>query len=398
NPVEQVTDTVAVRVITYSITDRDRVAELIRGRLAVKDGEDKSPGAGRPHHRRGYDCRHIVVVGESPDAEAGWLISGGELARYFEEFGGLEIQIRTVAAHAWAEFEHERRYKGAQYDAIGEQDQKTIDQLFGAAADARSALDETFVAIDLLLANPTTREYPVARESGGDSVPVGGGSATPIDPAKMKDFLAKRFPDAEVASEAGVKFACDLVSASGLDTIEALGSALDAVDSEQVQSLMSAGRSVTRVRRLDDELLACYGQRYIENTGHVGSVKTRARQLEWRYDRLRGKTRYLMYSFRGADCPEDLRSTLFPAAGAVREVARIIADSQGTVDIRIPDAVSTSDNLPEGTRSKRVRLANGGSLWVATNLNREASERLIRELLSRAENMDLQVLKDGEPI
>lgn len=395
DPVEQVTDTVAARIITYSITDRDRVAELIRGRLVVKPGEDKCPGDGRPHGRRGYDCRHIVVSGESPDSGAGWLILGGKLARYFDEFGGLEIQVRTVAAHAWAEFEHERRYKSVQYGAIGQKDQETIDQLFGAAADARSALDETFVAIDRLLANPTVGERPVAPSDSSESV---DDRATPVDSEQMTAFLADRFPDAEVASDNGVWFACELVLACGLSSIEALEAALDAVDSEQVQSLMSTTRTVTRVRRLDDELLACYGQQYIENTGDVGLVKTRQQQLEWRYDRLRGKTRYSMYSLQGADCPEHLRSTLLPAARVVREVARIVADSQGVGCVSIPDAVSSTDDLPERTRPKSVRLSNGASLWVATNLNRASSEALTRDLLSRADSLDLQVLKEGEPI
>src|SRR5699024_4486610 len=74
-----------------------------------------------------------------------------------------EIQIRTVASHAWAEFEHSRRYKGVGYRKVSEHDRETIDQLFGAAADARSALDETFTAIDRVLANPSLQPHSRSR-------------------------------------------------------------------------------------------------------------------------------------------------------------------------------------------------------------------------------------------
>ncbi|WP_457963024.1 hypothetical protein [Arthrobacter sp. D1-29] len=53
DPVQQVTDTVAIRIITYSNTDRERTSELIRGRFVVKDGEDRNPGDEKPVRLRG---------------------------------------------------------------------------------------------------------------------------------------------------------------------------------------------------------------------------------------------------------------------------------------------------------------------------------------------------------
>lgn len=400
DPVAEVTDTVAVRVITYSVTDRNRVAELIRDRFVVKDGEDRCPGDVYPTDRRGYDCQHLVVTGEKTDLGPGWLVSGGKLSQYFERFGGLEIQIRTVAAHAWAEFEHDRRYKGAQYNRLGDHDQSTIDRLFGAAADARRALDEVFDAIDRLLANPTLGEGEIERPDDSDLEDVDTAEfTTPISVESIRRFLEDRYRDDEPASEAGVEFACELVSACGIETTERLQLVLETVDSEEIRSLMSIDRAVTRVRRLDDDLLARYGARYIEMTGDIGRVATRRRQLEWRFDRLRGKTRYSMYAIQGTDCPDDLRTLLLPAARAVREVARAVADTLGADTVTIDDAVSTSNDLPSRVRAKKVTLANGESIWVATNLARDYSEQLLRQLLGRAEGrMDLEVLKDGQAI
>lgn len=284
DPLREVTDTVAVRVITYSVTDRDRVTELIRDRFDVI--EDRNPGLEKDASKRGYDSHHFIVTGEQ--IPTGWLRADGDLHAYFEKFNGLEVQIRTVAAHAWAEFEHARRYKGASYRAIGEEDVATIDQLFGAAADARRALDEIFAAIDRLLANPAgtagLRPSPAA-EIGALPPAI----RTGVDVATLADFLADKYPNAKEATDRGLNFACELVAACGLESIEELDVALSAVDTERVQHLMETDVPVTRVRRLDDDLLALFQETYVEKTGDVGAVRTRRQQLGWRFDRIRNK-------------------------------------------------------------------------------------------------------------
>lgn len=297
DPVRQVTDTVAVRIITFSLTERDRVLELVRERFDV--AEDRNPGddPNRDPRRRGYDCHHLVITGEKPGEPSGWLTAGGALARYFDLFGGLEVQIRTVAAHAWAEYEHAKRYKGTVYAAVSEQDKFLIDQLFGAAADARRALDEIFVAIDHILANPSSSGATVTPDESGDAGPRSGTDGepsqgqpgTPIDPKSLAEFLAARYPDDEQPSDKGVAFALELVQAMGIRTIEGLGKTLPPGRGGRVRQLMDTNVPVTTVRRLDDELLARFGEEYIEVTGLIGNHASRRNQLEWRYDRLRGK-------------------------------------------------------------------------------------------------------------
>lgn len=293
DPVRQVTDSVAVRIITYSVTDRDRAVELIRNRFSVLPGEDRSPGDSYPSSKRGYDCRHLVVNGEQDEDGSGWLTSGGDLIRYFRSFGGLEIQVRTVAAHAWAEFEHARRYKGEAYDSISRADQETIDGLFGAASDARKSLDETFIAIDRLLANPPSASTEQPHEAGQQNVEHDRAyvaSDAPLSPDGLRDFLERRYSDDNPGSEAGLKFGCDLVEACGIGSIEDLKEALDDIDAERVKRLMNHTVAVTGVRRLDDELLATFGEKYIDATGALGNVTSRHDQLKWRYDRVRGKS------------------------------------------------------------------------------------------------------------
>ncbi|MCY1694466.1 GTP pyrophosphokinase [Curtobacterium sp. SL109] len=401
NPDQQITDTIAVRVITYSNTDRDEVADVVRERFTVMRGEDRNPGLdpNRDERRRGYDCWHIVVTGEQGSEPTGF-IPGGGLGRYFDEFGGVEVQIRTVAAHAWAQFEHARRYKGRAYDAISDQDQQTIDLLFGAASDARRALDETFDAIDRILARPTAT-IPTEGVSDETLKPSARldrpavGASHRVDVAELRDYLASRFPDEKPGSSEGVEFGVELVAACGYETIGALAADLEAVKSDEVRALMDYDVPVTRVRRLDDDLLALFKEEYVQLTGTVGSVKSRAKQLAWRFDRLRGKTGYLRYSFEGEDCPFELRGALLPAAGAFREAVRIIANSIGAEKVLRPSVVSRHDNLPKGARARSVMLDSGEQLFVASNLRADASEGLTTELLQAA-SMDFRLVKDGQ--
>ena len=416
NPRLEVTDTVAVRLIMYSVTDKDRAVELVRERFDV--AEDFNPGDLKDSERRGYDCAHLIVTGEKGTGSRDWMVAGGSLSKYFDRFGGLEIQIRTVASHAWAEFEHSRRYKGTLYEKISEHDRRTIDQLFGAAADARSALDETFTAIERVLANPTRplASYDEEDEGEEDSVALstatdedaGAGTvdddsasrAVPVDVPSLREFLARRFPDDGRGSDKGVEFACELVEACGIRTIQSLGFELGAIDGAEVRELMSTTIDVTRVRRLDDELLAVFGEDYINWTASIGSVGRREDQLRWRFDRLRDKVtlrrRTVTYQLFGADCPSDVVAVKMPAARVVRELAKIIADRRGPESVVLDGDVSVDDDLTPSTRALPVRLDDGSQIWVATNLKRSASERLMRTMVDTSEGLDLRVVRNGE--
>lgn len=397
DPMRETTDIVAIRIITYSKTDRERATELLRGRFLIMPGEDRKPGdekAAKDERLRGYDCNHIVVTAEDPTSETDWLVAGGNLARYFAEFGGLEIQIRTVAGHAWAEFEHARRYKGPLYREISEQDQGTIDQLFGAASDARRALDETFVAIDRILARPSTTDKPEGRADADFPDPPATAVGSDLDVASLAELLKARFPNDELPSTKGMDFGIDVIRASGLHSVEGLEVALDEVDSEQVVRLMDRTVPVTRIRSLDDELLARFGERYIARTKNVGSSPNRERQLEWRFDRLRGKAQYSAYFILGKDLPPDIESGPSPAARTVRALASLTATLSGTEAALITGAISDTNDLLPSVRAREVPVDGSASLWVATNLSREASEDLMRRLLARVEGHDLRVMRD----
>jgi len=391
HPMKDVKDFVAARIITDSVLNREKACGLIRKYLQCV--EESQPGAAEHGERRGYDSVHFIVKGEL--VPTGWMIHDGALEQYFGQFEGLEIQVRTVAAHAWAEFEHEYRYKGTFYDTMGPDDKKTINDLLCQAADDRQRLDDAFDKIVRILAQS---DAVVGQDTAAlDQRTLAETRHDPLTVRAMHDLLEDRFPDDSDASQDGLRFAIELAAACGLNSRTSLSAALDDVDADQVRRLMETTVHVTRVRRLDDELLALCGQRYIDATKTIGSdpwVANREDILRWRYDRLRGKLN--IYQIIGADRPSDLRVPL-SATRALRETVRILADRNGADTVLVPDVVST-EPLPQSLRPREVTLADGTSLWVATKTTLAQSEAILRELLARRGTVDIDVTKSGGPL
>ncbi|MCA7993057.1 hypothetical protein LGM63_20640 [Burkholderia cepacia] len=103
--ISDITDICGVRVITYFEGDVRRVCDILEREFEV-DGEN-SVDKSRPADpdRFGYRSVHFVVS-HSKDRRA---------LREYRRFGSfkVEIQIRSILQHAWAEIEHDMGYKSA---------------------------------------------------------------------------------------------------------------------------------------------------------------------------------------------------------------------------------------------------------------------------------------------
>jgi len=103
DPQAQVTDRIGVRVITYYMDDVDRVTDLLKTEFTIdkKNSEDKRTVLGTSAF--GYRSVHLIAH-----------LSGSRLTS--PEYTSLrdywfEIQVRSLLEHAWAEIEHEVKYK-----------------------------------------------------------------------------------------------------------------------------------------------------------------------------------------------------------------------------------------------------------------------------------------------
>ena len=130
-PLTDITDQVGVRVVTYVLADVDAVAQLLSSQLEVHEDRDmgqETAAAGR----FGYSSRHLLVgLGEDRD-EPG-----------IPPERPASVQIRTVLQHAWAEFEHDVRYKGS----VSAEHAPDFDRRFTLAAGLLELADQQFSAI-----------------------------------------------------------------------------------------------------------------------------------------------------------------------------------------------------------------------------------------------------------
>ncbi|HEU4840277.1 MAG TPA: hypothetical protein VFT09_02515, partial [Ilumatobacteraceae bacterium] len=131
DPLHEVTDQIGVRVITYVHSDVAAVAELLDEELTILDDRDLGEETARAG-RFGYASRHLLVRTDAGDEEHPELV--GERA---------SIQVRTVLQHAWAEFEHDIRYKGN----VPEDAAADLDRRFTLAAGLIEHADREFATI-----------------------------------------------------------------------------------------------------------------------------------------------------------------------------------------------------------------------------------------------------------
>jgi ppGpp synthetase/RelA/SpoT-type nucleotidyltranferase len=104
NPCTDIEDLCAARVIVYTLSDLERVKEAIARQFKLSpEGWDDKGARLVERQTVGYRSLHSVVQLDS---------TRNSLPEY-QDFDGLkaEIQVRTVLQHAWAEIEHDIRYK-----------------------------------------------------------------------------------------------------------------------------------------------------------------------------------------------------------------------------------------------------------------------------------------------
>lgn len=246
DPLSELTDQIGLRVITFLRDDVTTVANLLAEEMQLLDDRDMGQETAR-EGRWGYASRHLVVAVEGEQQPA-------------------SIQVRTVLQHAWAEFEHDIRYKGS----IPEEDAPDLDRRFTLAAGLLELADREFSAIrERLKSSP-----PAAQSEQSDDPRIG----TPV----LATYLGNRFPDAGWSRTEHYAWISGLLLELGIDSLDELDELLACLDTDAVNEKMDYRYPAGAVRRLDDALLARYGERYVGLTGNAHRVA----QLQARLEKL----------------------------------------------------------------------------------------------------------------
>lgn len=254
DPLVEITDQVGLRVITYLRADVDAVANLLAEEMRLLDDQDMGLQTAR-QGRWGYASRHLLfgVEGEQYPAS---------------------IQVRTVLQHAWAEFEHDVRYKGS----VPAEHVSELDRRFTLAAGLLELADREFTEIRerLRLTMTEDQEAEAAGFSRDARIPT----------SVLATYLGNRFPDAGWSRTDHYSWISGLLLELGITSLDALKGVLDSVDTDEINRLMDYRFPPGAVRRLDDALLAIFEDRYITLDGNAHRIPL----LQNRFEKLRKET------------------------------------------------------------------------------------------------------------
>jgi hypothetical protein len=163
------------------------------------------------------------------------------------------VQIRTVLQHAWAEFEHDIRYKGT----IPDEHVPDFDRRFTLAAGLLELADREFSTIRDRLQAGMTEQLPTI----DDDDPR-------ISPRELAAFLAGQYADAGWSRTDHYAWISGLLLELGITSLVELGEVLRPIDAAALTERMGYRYPPGAVRRLDDALLAAFAEKYVELRGN----------------------------------------------------------------------------------------------------------------------------------
>jgi ppGpp synthetase/RelA/SpoT-type nucleotidyltranferase len=170
NPAVQVTDLLAVRIITYFKDHLDSVAARLRELLDVSQAKSRDTRKELAENEFGYRSVHLVARLRLQDAQTRPALG----RRWFE------VQVRSILDHAWSEIEHETIYKS------GIRFSSEVRRRFKAIAASLEVLEDAFSAL--------TAERDKLIQTYRSEYAAGQGLDQPFDVARLQAFLEFSWP------------------------------------------------------------------------------------------------------------------------------------------------------------------------------------------------------------
>ncbi|MCD4533179.1 DUF429 domain-containing protein [Nocardioides sp. cx-169] len=247
DPLREITDQIGVRVITYVHSDVSAVAELLGDQVVVKEDRDLGQETAS-QGRFGYASRHLLIeLDAARERDRAYAALRGRVA---------QVQVRTVLQHAWAEFEHDIRYKGD----VPDEHARDLDRRFTLAAGLLELADQEFSTIRERLRSTG----PVAATLSPDEVV----DDPRIDQRELAAYLAGQYDDAGWSRTDHYAWISGLLLELGITSLDELNDVLRASPGD-LNARMDYRYPPGAVRRLDDALLATYAERYVDLHGNA---------------------------------------------------------------------------------------------------------------------------------
>lgn len=238
NPIEQITDMAAVRIITYFLSTVEEVEAVIREQFEVLQQERK---VSDDPTRFGYQSTHYLVK---------YLNTRTMLPEY-TRFRDLiaEIQVRTILQHAWAEIEHDIQYKSPSVLP------RMIRRRFGALAGLIEIADREFQAID--------DENRAIQVEARRKIDVGGDlEKVEITADSIHAFLDKNYGADGRMSDFSYKWTARLLLDLGFTDLAEVETAIRDYNDDHI-SRVAFGWRQGQLTRFETVLLASMGEAFI---------------------------------------------------------------------------------------------------------------------------------------
>lgn len=253
-------DLVGIRVILFVESDIEAVALALMNQFICHEDEDKT-AVTRKSGAIGYAGRHLTLEVPRENAPIG---CGVYPAQRFE------VQIRTVLQHAWAEFEHDIRYKGT----LGRNAE--ISRAFTMASTLIELADQQFANIsDIVKRLQAESTAPPQKE---ESV---------LDRSSLQAMLDRTFPGNPRSKGIQYDWLVDVLHSNGANTVNDAERLFQAADGAELARRMGYRFPAGQVRIADDYLLQSLGEDYVSATKYLGEDINREGKLRSRLRKMR---------------------------------------------------------------------------------------------------------------
>ena len=247
-------DIVGIRVTTFHSSEIEQLLDVVSDIFTIERVVDKAAETAN-RGGFGYASQHVIGFSET-------------LGR------SVEVQLRTVLQHAWAEFEHDVRYKNPR-NAVDPE----VHRAFTLAAGLIELADEQFDKI----AQITDNELSEAENEEIETRSL---------PALLNRLLGSTYPTSR-ADYYG--WAVDMLAAHGITTTAELAKLLSDRRLKSLTNAMNYPYKPGQVRLIDDMLLFTFGRDHIRKTVRIGeNIQTRPGRLGNRWQQL-GQQTYAEY-------------------------------------------------------------------------------------------------------
>ena len=240
NPMSDITDLSGVRVITFFPSTVVKVCQLIQEEFEIIERVDHTATAER-EQRLGYLSVHYLVR----------LGSDRRKLSEYKKFDGLiaEIQVRTVLQHAWAEIEHDIRYKSTSTIP------QAISRRFMTLAGLLEIADREFEAIQ--------KEDASLRANARTLIEAGRLTEVELTSDALRSYLDVHLGSDDRISDYTYDWTTKILRSAGFQNLGQVDECISGLDDDKLSHIALGGRR-GQVSRFEVLLAASMGENFLK--------------------------------------------------------------------------------------------------------------------------------------